>query len=193
MRKIVSFIALCIAIILMSSCNLRSQPAIQKCLVGTWQLSESEAFARAVLPPGSVEQDWLEFVDAGGVVGYSFDSQGKVFVDVIAWMSQMSVQVEDQTLPLDMNMIGDASGTYQLDGDKLKVKEVGQSNLAFEAFLDGMLMMRSLQVEEFAPLFSKAYSVAQVECNETTLRLNFSDQPEKKPIVFTRVTVKQGK
>lgn len=175
--------------LLLTSCVSQEEAHNQECIVGTWQLSGNEPFARALLPPGSFEQDAIEFIDAGGVIGYSFDQQGKVYVDVIAWMTQLSVQEGDQNYPLDMNMIGQASGSYHLDGDQLSVTAVDQSNLAFEAFLDGMSMMRSLQVEEFAPLFSSAYPVAQIKCSETTLSLTILDQPGlTEPIEFQRVS-----
>ncbi|HSQ27749.1 MAG TPA: hypothetical protein VLM80_11555 [Anaerolineales bacterium] len=189
-RKFLSLVLL--IVLLLTSCTSKSEVSVEKCIVGTWQLAGNEAFARALLPPGSFDQETLSFVDAGGVVGYSFDEQGKVFVDVIAWMSQLSVQVDEQSYPLDINMIGEASGSYSLAGDQLSVTAVDHSNLAFEAFLDGMAMMRSLKVDEFAPLFNAAYSLAQIECNETTLRLSIIDQPGiSQPIEFTRVTEKQ--
>lgn len=189
-RKIFSLVLL--IPLLLAACTSTSDASVEKCIVGTWQLSGNEPFARALLPPGSFDQETLSFVDAGGVVGYSFDEQGKVFIDVIAWMSQLSVQAEDQSYPLDMNLIGEASGTYSLIGDQLSVTAVDHSNLAFEAYLDGMAMMRSLQVDEFAPLFNAEYSLARIECNETTLRMNIIDQPGiSQPIEFTRVTEKQ--
>lgn len=194
MSKRSLFIVLVLLVLLLTACGASKQAQNQACLVGTWQLSSNEPFARALLPPGSLNQDALQFVDAGGVVGYSFDQQGKVFVDVIAWMSQMSLQEGDQNYPLDMNMIGDASGSYQLDGDQLSVTSIDQSNLAFEAFLDGMSMMRSLDVAEFAPLFNKAYPVVQMECSETTLSLKILDQPGlNEPIEFQRVSQEQEK
>lgn len=194
MSKRCLFIVLVLLVLLLTSCGISKQAQNQACLVGTWQLSSNEPFARALLPAGSFDQGSLQFIDAGGVVGYSFDQQGKVFIDVIAWMSQMSVVEGGQNYPLDMNMIGDASGSYRLDGDQLSVTSIDQSNLAFEAFLDGMSMMRTLNVDEFAPLFNKAYPVAQIECSETTLSLRILDQPGlTEPIEFQRVSQAQEK
>lgn len=192
MRTKIFFVILLIAVLSLNSCNLWNETANQKCIVGTWQLTGNETFARALLPIGAFEQDAISFIDAGGVVGYSFDEQGKVFVDVIAWMSQLSVVVEGQSYPIDLNMIGDVSGSYSLVGDRLSVTSVDHSSLAFEAYLDGMSMMRSLKVDEFAPLFSDAYPVAQIECSETTLRLKFSDESDlTNPIEFMRVSQNQ--
>lgn len=181
-------------VFLLTSCNSNPEANNQECIVGTWQMAGNEPFARAVLPPGSFEQESIKFIDAGGVVAYSFDQQGKVFVDVVAWMSQLSVQVEDQSYPIDLNMIGDASGSYRLDGDHLSVTAIDHSNLAFEAFFDGVSMMRTLKVNEFAPMFLSAYPVAQIECSETTLSLTILDQPGlKEPIKFRRVSQEQEK
>jgi hypothetical protein len=194
MRTRIFFVTLLIAVLLLYSCNLWNETPSQKCIVGTWQLTGNETFARALLPIGAFEQDAISFIDAGGVVGYSFDEQGKIFVDVIAWMSQLSVVVEGQSYPIDLNMIGDVSGSYSLDGDQLSVTSVDHSSLAFEAYLDGVAMMRSMKVNEFAPLFSDAYPVAQIECSETTLRLKLSEDSDlPNPIEFIRVNQGQEK
>jgi hypothetical protein len=180
---------LLIVALLLSACAQKSEAEVQKCIVGTWQLSGNEAFGRAVLPPGSFDQDGMSFVDAGGVVGYSFDEKGKVYVDVLAWMSQFLVEMDQQKLPLDLQIMGEAVGSYSLDGDRIRVTALDHSDLAFEAFLDGDSMMKTLVANEFAPLFVTAYPVAQFECSETTLSLTILEQPGlTAPIEFERVS-----
>ena len=99
------------------------------------------------------------------------------------------VEMDQQKLPLDLQMMGEAVGSYSLDGDRIRVTALDHSDLAFEAFLDGDSMMKTLVANEFAPLFVTAYPVAQFECSETTLSLTILEQPGlTAPIEFERVS-----
>jgi hypothetical protein len=179
-------------VLLLSACTSKGEAENQACIVGTWQLSGNEAFSKALLPADAFEQESVTFVDAGGVIAYSFDNQGKIFVDSPAWMSQLSVLVEQKNYPLDLQMMGDASGAYRLEGDRVSVTAVDYSNLAFEAYLDGEPMLQSLSADDFAPLFMSNYSTAHLECTQSTLRLTILDKPGfNEMIEFQRVNLEQ--
>ncbi len=61
-----------------------------------------------------------------------------------------------------------------------------------KAFMPWTNRDRSLKVDDFAPLFSDAYPVAQIECSETTLKLKFSEEYDlTNPIEFMRVSQNQ--
>lgn len=187
------FVIFLLAIVLtMSACGSQQEKAEQACVVGTWQLIDMEAYARALLPPDAFEQDKLKFNGGAGLLGYTFKENGDVGIQALNWMGQFSVAVDNALYRLDLQIEGIASGTYHLENDMLSVDSVKSTDLSYLAVFDEETMVDTFQANEFAPLFVPEYNQARFECTETTLKLFLINQPGiNQPMVFQRVVQQQ--
>lgn len=177
---------------LMTSCSQPGKIETEKCIVGEWLLISDEAYARALLPPGSFEQDTLKYNSGGGLVLYTFDDKDQLTIQVSGWLAQFSVMVENILYQLDFQMMGEAIGEYSLDENLVQVDSQKSSQLNLVASFDGETMLATDQAREFAPLFLSGYNKAQFECTDSTLSLNLLDQPGiNQPIIFQRVIREQ--
>jgi hypothetical protein len=190
LRKWMTFVL--VMMVFLVGCDGTSKKETEKhCLVGTWMLTTEEAFARAVLPPGSFDPKTLNFEESQGIVSYVFDGS-LVSVQVIQWAARFGVRLDTGLMALDLQISGAGGAEYSLEGDILKIGRIKteKSAIGYTAMLDGEEMVNTMKVEDFAPLFVTPYTSARYVCSEDTLNLEILNLPGAQPITFVRVKPK---
>ncbi len=192
MKKFVLVVLLFLSVLAATACGSQADKAARACMVGTWQLTDMETFARAVLPPGAFEQKSLKFNGGAGLLGYTFTEDGQITVEAFQWMAQFSVAEGTSLYRLDLQINGVANGKFSLEDDIVRVDSVQSSHLTYLAVFDDETMVDTFQANEFVPLFVPDYNQARFECSDSTLSLFLLNQPGiEQPVLFQRVVKQQ--
>ena len=192
-RKALFLLIILGLVFLLTGCDLikdiaKGKPDISECLYGTWQLKGGEAFLRATIPVGALDQNSLTFSGGGGAVYYNFKDDGTLAVLASPLMGRFSVKLEQTMGNLDIEMQGLASAKYTGEDDQIQVGETVSNEITYSAVLDGKEMMNSVISGDFLPLFVEPYRTAEFRCSGDSLFLTIVDLPgDIPPIEFVRI------
>lgn len=192
MKKLLFVLIISVLLLSLAGCSSKEKDETQQCLIGTWQLIDNEAYARAILPPGAFDLESLRFNGGAGLLGYTFAEDGQATIQAYQWMAQFSVPVDSSLYELNLQMNGFAQGKYSVEGDILRMDSTQTSELSYQAVFDDEGMLDTFQADEFAPLFVPDYNQARFECSDTQLSLTMVNQPGfDQPLIFKKVEKEQ--
>ncbi len=166
-----------------------AQAANESCPVGAWSLSDADTYVRTIIPKDAFEKGTLKFDNATGRMVYIFTKEGQVSIQARHFMTNFKMTDQLGTMGLFITIDGDATGEYQLDGNKIRVSNVQNGKLNYLAVLEDTKMMESQNPSEFAPLFLTSNSPMSVDCSGDQLSLQVPNLPEEaQAINFTRIS-----
>jgi hypothetical protein len=158
-----------------------------QCLLGTWNVKDREAYARATLPPGSFDQRALTFQKSQGALGLLFKDNGKLYMQALGWTASFEVATDQGILPLVLTMNGSIAAPISLQGNTITVGAIETSEIQFVAKMDKDEMMNTRIAGNFAPFFKQPYNSLQYTCAGDILNLSILNQPGvDTPIAFKR-------
>lgn len=184
---------LLIMVLFLPACDLvknisQGEPAPGECPYGTWQLKGGEAFLRATIPVGALDQTELTFTGGGGAVFYNFKDDGSLIVTAPSLLGRFDAKLEQTVSSLIISMQGMASAEYKLKDGKIDVGETIDNQITYRATLDDEDMVTSVQAPNFLPLFVEPYRSAEFLCEGESLFLTIVDLPgDIPPIEFVRL------
>jgi hypothetical protein len=166
----------------------QSEPGPDECPYGTWQLKGGDAFLRATIPVGALDQSALTFTGGGGAVLYTFKADGTLNVVSNPLLGRFDVKLDQEISSLIIDVTGVASAKYKVKNGKIEVGEILSNQIKYKSTMEGDEMMTSIKAADFLPLFVEPYKVAKYECTGDSLFLTIVDLPgDIPPIEFVRL------
>ncbi len=178
-------------VLLLAACNgqAAATQAVQPCLVGAWELSNSSAsaFFNLTIPHGAFEPGSMKYLGGGGSVAYVFNEDGTFSLQISQAQVRYSIVSGSDLLDLKLTTQGIATSNYKINGDLIEAGPAGKSTISFVVMMGADEMMNTQKPEEFAPLFVPPYLKARFTCSADKLSLEVLDAPNSTdPIEFTR-------
>ncbi len=159
-----------------------------ECPTGLWWLKGGEAFARATIPVGAMDQNTLSFRGGAGAIYYDFQENGILTVLASPLLARFDSKLDETVAELEITMNGVASAEYNVKGKSVQVGDVIRNEIGYRATLDGEEMMSSSVASDFLPLFVSPYNAAEFICMDGSLFLTIADLPGNIPsIEFVRI------
>jgi hypothetical protein len=176
--------------ILATGCNGTSKKIVTGCIVGNWEVTEAEPFGHLTIPAGALGNYTAEFQGGGGSIGYLFGDNGVLTVVAQNALIKFNLVSGQETLALEIQIDGQASAEYTLEGDLVKVGAFKGGEMDYRAIMDNEPMMDSKLAYEFLPLFVDPYKSAHFVCTDQTLSLQLFNYPGgTQPISLERIAV----
>lgn len=162
--------------------------ASKACLAHTWEVTDISSSVLAAIPDEMLQEYDLQYVGNTGKGYYTLTPDGNVIMQADQMELQFTAKASVFDVPVTVEVDGEATGKYSVEGNTLTTTDMDTSGLTASAQALGQDIVDQSVIINAIPLINSTHNRAEYTCSGDTLTLRLLSYPESvPPVVFRKV------